>query len=143
MKRHFPLSFHLVLEWDLPPHSFLVEGKEHDVPCVFQIWVRKSTNRVIEERLNPKNFKFVSLDEELLEPPDVSFRRVGVYAGKIDTDYISKSIQSHYFIRFINNKTIDENLNLLSKVKFEHGNTVGPKSISKQEIIKKIDHLLD
>lgn len=73
IKRHFPLSFHLVLEWDLPPYSFLVEGKEHDVPCVFQIWVRKSTNRVIEGRSNPKNFKFVSLDEELLEPPDVSF----------------------------------------------------------------------
>jgi predicted RNA methylase len=45
LKRSFPLSFHLVFEIDLSDKSFLVDGIEHDVPCVFQIWMKK---RLIE-----------------------------------------------------------------------------------------------
>ena len=137
LKAHFPLSFHLIIETELPENSFLVEGKEHDVPCVFQIWQKKSEERIKKEKLKPVNFKFVNKSE----PHDISFRRVGVYAGKIDTETADKSIQSHYFIKFT--KKINKDLfNALINITFDTDNTVGPKSISKQELMEKFNPIL-
>ena len=45
LKKHFPLNFHLINEFDLPKKSFLIDNKEHDVPCVFQIWIKKDIYR--------------------------------------------------------------------------------------------------
>lgn len=137
LKAHFPLSFHLIIETELPENSFLVEGKEHDVPCVFQIWQKKSEERIKKAKLKPINFKFVNK----FEPHDISFRRVGVYAGKIDTETTDKSVQSHYFIKFTkkNNKEV---FNALVNIDFDTDNTVGPKSISKQELIEKYNPIL-
>ncbi len=132
LKTAFPPCFHLVFEIDLPENSFLVEGNQHNVDTIFQIWEKKDSNREIIKKIEPNGFIFVKKNEN----PDISFRRVGVYAGKIDKN-IEKSIQSHYFIKFINNKTIDENLKNLKHIQFNHNNTVGPKSISKQELIKE------
>lgn len=77
------------------------------------------------------------------ENPDISIRRVGVNAGIIDQNIDQKSIQSHYFIKFTNDKTIADNINKLSVISYEFNNTVGPKSISKQEIICKFNPLLN
>jgi predicted RNA methylase len=137
-KNKIPLNFHLQFETDLEDKSFEVNGIEYDVPCVFQIWTKKDEKRILEISEEPKNFKFVKKDEN----PDASFRRVGVYAGKIDKEISSKSEQSHYFIKFLNNKSVDDNIDILSNLKFEFNNTVGPKSISKGELIKKINHLI-
>lgn len=138
LKKTFPLNFHLVFEIDLPDNSFLVDDIEHDVPCIFQIWEKKTINRDVAEKLEPSNFMFVKKTEE----PDISFRRVGVYAGKIDKNIHEKSIQSHYFIKFTNGKSIDDNIKNLSTITYEFNNTVGPKSISKQEVIFKFNPLL-
>lgn len=137
LKAHFPLSFHLIIETELPENSFLVEGKEHDVPCVFQIWQKKSEERIKKAKLKPINFKFVNK----FEPHDISFRRVGVYAGKIDTETTDKSVQSHYFIKFTK-KINKEVFNALVNIDFDTDNTVGPKSISKQELIEKYNPIL-
>ena len=133
LKKRFPLNFHLVLELDLPEKSFLVDNNEYNVESIFQIWEKKIYNREIIEKIEPTNFIFV----QKFENPDISFRRVGVYAGKIDISILDKSEQSHYFIKFTNNNTIKENLYKLTNLKFENNNTVGPKSISKQELIKE------
>lgn len=138
LKKTFPLHFHLIFEIDLPYKSFLVDGIENDVPCIFQIWEQKIYNRNTIEKLEPLHFTFVDKTKN----PDISFRRVGVNAGIIDINIENKSIQSHYFIKFKNNKSIDENINQLSKIKYEFNNTVGPKSISKQELIEKFNPLL-
>lgn len=138
LKKTFPLNFHLIFETDLPESSFLVDGVEHDVPCIFQIWEKKRTNRTVNEKLEPLNFKFV----EKTENPDISYRRVGVNAGTIDIKIDEKSIQSHYFIKFTNGKSPTENIKKLSKITYEFNNTVGPKSISKQELIKEFNQVL-
>jgi predicted RNA methylase len=139
LKKSFPLNFHLIFEIDLPDKSFLVDGVEHNVETVFQIWEKKTTNRVLNEKLEPLNFMFV----EKTENPDISFRRVGVNAGTIDKNINEKSIQSHYFIKFTNEKTITDNINKLSTITYDFNNTVGPKSISKQELIFKFNPLLE
>ena len=140
MKKHFPLNFWLICEEDLPKNSFLVNGKKHDVPCVFQIWEKRNVKRKLPEKLLPKNFTFVKKDKV----HDISFRRVGVYAGKIDTHTEDKSSQSHYFIKF--NENVLVNKELLEKIKIikykSSDYTVGQKSISKQELIKEFNQIL-
>lgn len=138
LKKSFSLNFHLIKEVDLPDKSFLVEGTEYDVPCIFQIWEKKKSNRIIKEKLEPIDFKFVKKEEN----PDISFRRVGVNAGTIDDVINEKNINSHYFIKFTNGKSLDENIKRLSAIKYDFNNTVGPKSISKQELIVNFNKLL-
>ena len=138
LKKSFPLQFHLECEIDLPDKSFLVDGVEHDVPCIFQIWKKKTYNRELSKKVDPFHFIFV----EKTDNPDISFRRVGVNAGTIDTNINEKSSQSHYFIQFTNGKSIHDNVCKLSTISYEFNNTVGPKSISKQELIIKFNPLL-
>ena len=138
LTQKIPLNFHLILESDLPEKSFLVDGIEHDVPCVFQIWKKKTNNRVEPEKLESSNFIFV----KQIENPDISVRRVGVNAGYVDVNSVGKSIQSHYFIKFTTDKSLDENIHRLSSIKYNFNNTVGPRSISKQELIKEFIKVL-
>lgn len=141
LKKTFPLNFHLKYQWDLPKNSFLVDNIEHDVPCVFQIWTKEEFERKTKPSLKPINFKFVNKSEN----PEISFRRVGVNAGKISEEINNKSEQSHYFIKFTNknNKnTVKNNLEKLKKLNFNFDNTVGAKSISKQELIEQMNDLI-
>ena len=138
LKKHFPLNFHLIHEYDLPDNSFIVDKKEYDVPCVFQIWIKKDTQRKTPEKLIPNKYKFV----KKTETHDISFRRVGINAGDVDTETEKKSIQSHYFIKF---DTFNEELyETLKNINFDSisFNTVGPKSISKQELIKEFNKII-
>jgi hypothetical protein len=144
MQKHFPLNFHLVYQIDLNNNSFIINSQttkeeEKDVPCVFQIWEKRDYDRDSLIMSLPIKFSFVKINED----PDISFRRVGVNAGTIDTIKLDeKSIQSHYFIKF--NLDIDKTIaiNKIKDICFEHNNTVGPKSISKQEIIKAFNDIL-
>ena len=140
LQKSFPTNFHLKYQWDLPNNSFIVNNKEYDVPCVFQIWSKENYRRKINKSLEPINYKFVKKQDN----PDISFRRVGVNAGKISQEVSDKSEQSHYFIKFnnINEKPLKNYLEKLKKLKFNFNNTVGAKSISKQELIKQMNVLL-
>jgi predicted RNA methylase len=138
LKKTFPLNFHLIFEFDLPNKSFLVDDVEHTVPCIFQIWQKQTHNRTIIEKLEPLNYLFVKKTEN----PDISFIRVGGKAGTIDKNIENKGIQSHYFIKFTNNISVDETIQKLSTITYDINNTVGPKSISKQELIIKFNPLL-
>ena len=42
----------------------------------------------------------------------------------------------------MNNKQVDENMQILKDIKFNFNNTVGPKSISKQELIEELNKVL-
>jgi 4-hydroxy-3-methylbut-2-en-1-yl diphosphate synthase IspG/GcpE len=134
LKKSFSLFFHLIFEIDLPDKSFLVDKIEYNVPCIFQIWEKKDFNRIVNEKLEPLNFMFVKKTEN----PDISFQRIGVNAGTIDKNIDKKSIESHYFI-----KSITDNINKLSSINYDFNNTVGSKSISKQELIFKFNPLLN
>ena len=138
LKKTFPLNFHLLFEIDLPENSFLVNAKEHDVPCIFQIWIKKTYNREVSAKLEPHNFIFV----EKTTNPSISIRRVGVNAGTIDVNSANKSVQSHYFIRFTNTNSLEKNIDLLKSIVYDSNNTVGPKSIGKQELIKEFNKVL-
>ena len=139
MQKYFPLRFHLVYQCDLNDKSFIINDvEEKDVPCVFQIWEKRNFDRDQIIKQISTRFKFVKIDEL----PDISFRRVGVNAGKIDTNNLSeKSIQSHYFIKFDDDIDKQNIIDKISTIVYENNNTVGPKSISKQEIITEFNKL--
>lgn len=141
MMRHFPMIFHLVYQVDIADNSFLIDNVATNVPCVFQIWQKREENRdaVIKETVNPKIYQFVKRDEH----PDISFRRVGVNVGVIDDKNLNeKSTESHYFIKFGQHIDKIELINKIKQIKYETNNTVGPKSICKQEIIREINKLI-
>jgi hypothetical protein len=139
LRKVVPRQFHLILQEDLPTNSFIVNGVEYDVPCVFQIWLKMDTMRKTEPTLTPTHFQFVKKNDH----PDISVRRIGANAGDISDDTAEKSPQSHYFITFTNSGSLDENLQILSGVRYEFDNTVGPKSISKPELVEKFNGAYD
>jgi predicted RNA methylase len=138
LRKHFPLAFHLEYEYDIPDNSFLVDNATYNVPCVFQIWIKKDILRELPEKLVPTYYRFVEKENS----PDISARRVGVYAGQIDKQTEYKSSQSHYFIKF--DKCISETLmEKISTIEYPcKNNTVGPRSISKQELIREFNKIL-
>ena len=137
LKKHFPLNFHLICEYDLPKNSFIIDKNDYDVPCVFQIWIKKDIERTLPKKLITNKYNFVKKTDE----HDISFRRVGVNAGYISKETEDKSIQSHYFIKFDTELT-DVLFNKLKNSNYDcKNNTCGPKSISKQELIKEFNKL--
>ena len=138
LKKHFNLNFHLMYEYDLPENSFIVDKKNYDVPCVFQIWIKKKEKRIVDKKITPNKYTFVKKGEI----HDISFRRVGINAGVIDRKTETKSIQSHYFIKFDIELT-DDLFNKLKNINYESKDyTCGPKSISKQELIKEFNKVI-
>lgn len=128
MKKSFALNFHLKFEIDMPNNSFVIDKTSYDVPCVFQIWIRKNENRQVISKETSKYFIFCKKSDN----PDVAIRRVGINAGKVYKDDIqSKNINSHYFIKIIKNRNI-----ILNNKYNIFNNTVGPRSIGRQELIK-------
>ena len=140
MRNTFPIEFHLIAEIDLPEHSFVIDGQSHDVPCVFQIWEKRDgIPRHLLHTDDPQQFQFVKKNAELA--PDISLRRVGVNAGAVSTDIANKSEQSHYFIRFHDRDRthLDGIVQRISNIPFANNNTVGPRSISKPEVIREFN----
>lgn len=134
MRKHISPMFHLVAEIDLDPFSFLVQGKEHDVQCVFQVWEKRCKPRERPGVHVPLGFSFVKKQDQ----PHIAFRRVGVNAGCIFTENITdKNSQSHYFIKLDSPGYLEKLLVAVANITYPSAdNTVGPKSISKQEIIR-------
>jgi hypothetical protein len=137
----FQSLFHKVYEEDCPLNGFEVNHKEHKVPCVFQIWVKKTTPRETEQVMEPNGYIFTEKNKE----HDFSIRRVGGTAGKADKVTHDKSIQSHLFIKMdtqVQHITVDEVIEKVNEVKHEFNNTVGPRSISKTEFTIILNNII-
>lgn len=129
MYNAFDTHFHLVSTMELAKNSFRINDNKYDVPCVFQVWEKRDTQRETEDKVVPHGFMYV----KHTEPYDIALRRVGGLAGKCyrnnGTIY---SQQSHYFLRFDAgfNDSIYEKIN----GHIFPSNTVGPRSLSKSEV---------
>jgi hypothetical protein len=137
VKKIFPLNYSLLYQIDIKDDAFLLDGNNYSVPCVFQIWCKNTKLRKPVKILVSKNFVFCKKNDN----PTYSIRRIGWYAGKISRD-INKSENSHYFIKL--NKNINRKNfynSYVKKIFFLHNDTVGPRSISKNELIKKTNFI--
>jgi hypothetical protein len=127
MQKAFPLCFHLIDSIHLPKDAFIVNGAAYSVPCVFQVWIRKQTERQVDEAEHPAGFSFVKYSEKY----DLAFRRVGFYAGKCSLP-ANQSAQSHYFVKLEDVRHVSRIVAESQKPWFV-ANTAGPNSISKGE----------
>lgn len=136
MSNTFDSKFHLVHSNELEKYSFVLNEEKYDVPCVFQIWEKKETPRILEQNVEPVGFEYVK------EGWDLALRRVGGLAGRCyPNDGTKYSVQSHYFIKFPPGTNLDRIIQGVNSHKFP-SNTVGPRSLSKSEINVVLNHLL-
>lgn len=146
MYNAFHPCYHLVFSEELEKNAFIINGgAKYDVPCVFQIWEKKSTERPKDEKVAPIGFEYIAAAtaaaaaavSSTSSPTTFALRRVGGLAGKCYPDTATRSAQSHYFIRF-NESTVPAayHAGIIEKIN-KHtfpSNTVGPRSLSKSEV---------
>lgn len=66
MQRVFPKTWKLLAQIDLPNNSFLLEGDEYHVPCVFQVWSQigdTDLRECVKVKTTTDDFSFVSKDD--------------------------------------------------------------------------------
>jgi hypothetical protein len=139
----FESHFHCIHTSDVERNAFVLGGSggnaSYDVPCVFQIWQKRSVPRVVPEKITEKGFQYV----KGTDPHNIVIRRVGVYAGRCfdsegninnATEY---NKQTHYFIKldeqFVAVQHIKQIVDNINAHVFPT-NTTGPRSLSKTEI---------
>jgi hypothetical protein len=125
----FDKMFHNIFTRQLEEKSFILNGEEYDVPCVFQIWMKKDIPRETEKKVSPEGFKYVSKNEDY----NFAIRRVGVNAGRCSLPKEELNVQTHYFIKLINDMSLENIFSKMNNHEYKK-NTTGPKSISKQEV---------
>jgi len=136
LQKSIPLNFHLIKSYNLPDNTF-------DLPirCVFQIWKkRKHKREKIIKILPNKNYKFVLKNNK----PDIAIRRVGSKSGEIYNKNIeNRNSNTHYFIKLKKKIKIKINNLKLNNLKLnkEKNNKLGARSISKMDIIIKLNKL--
>ncbi len=142
MNRAFPLRFHCIHSEELAKGSFVVNDAVYDVPCVFQIWEKKSEDRAVATKVEEEGFAYVKHGQ----PFHIAFKRVGGLAGKCSlatSDVSDFNPQFHYFLR-LDEQYIPHRQTILEKVN-QHtfpSNTVGPRSLSKSEANEVLNEIL-
>jgi len=142
MFRSFPLNFHCIHSAELEKNSFEVNGESYDVPCVFQIWQKKDTDRTLTAKVAPEGFMYVKYGE----PFHIAFQRAGGNAGKCfpatsnSADY---NPQFHYYLK-LDGQYVPHIKNILLRVNAHTfpSNTVGPRSLSKSEANEVLNGIL-
>lgn len=122
------LNYKLTYSELVENNAFILEGKEYNVPCVFQIWEHSGTQR---NKVSCGNNCWFVLDKD---NPDFCVRRVGGNAGKV-LDGINHSKSSTYFIKGLTPNLKELIISLYPAIKEEASKTAGVRSISLEEII--------
>ena len=133
-----PEYYHLSKQIDLPLENALLDGEPQNVPVVFQIWERKWHLRPKPIYLPPVGFSYVKRDRA-----HFCIRRVGMRAGKASRE-LSPSATAHYYIRIdLDNVVwVDTIMQQINEVQWAHNNTVGQRSISKNELNKALGDII-
>ena len=129
-------NFHIIHEHDLPKNSFLLDGKEYDVPCCFQIW-KKAEHYRSQKVIENEFLEFVKKKDAT----DKTFcvRRAGGKAGQ-RLDGLDHKEVSTYFV----NESQPGVKAAIDKLDLSIvGCTAGVKSISKPELLAGIKDKLN
>ena len=140
MSNAFPLLFHCIHSEELEKNAFEVNGVEYDVPCVFQIWQKKSVKRVVTPAAKEDGFEYVKPGQ----PFHIAFKRVGGLAGKCSTDTTPEyNPQYHHFLK-LGDEYLPNIKNIVDSINAHTfpSNTVGPRSLSKSEINEVLNRIL-
>ena len=152
VQRHIHKNFWLTKDIDLFEDSaFIFEGKDYFAPCVFQVWERREEERDTKvEKVDPVGWEYAKhyykvVNEKkvyCVNPIDYNLvvRRVGGKAGTAYTEDIKeKSVEPNYFLSVPNPIELAEEIN---KHSFGIHDTVGPQSLTKNELTLFINNFL-
>jgi len=158
-QKSFLLNFHLIEEYEIEKNAFTIDKKVHHVPCVFQIWEKKDTNREIEEGQVEEGFKFIG--KPVLETLEVNGEKKNIFnenpdfgilragggkkCGRISLNYedgIKCYPEGWLFIKLNHGYDKDKFYNGYQKIDWIDDSNVGARSISKPIFIKGINELL-
>ena len=139
MSRAFPLNFHCIHSREIEKNAFEVNGAEYSVPCVFQIWEKRNTERIVADRIKENGFEYVKSDQ----PFHIAFRRVGGRAGHCSPFGAGYNTQTHYFLK-LNERSLPYLKKIMDTVNLHTfpSNTVGPRSLSKTEVNEVLNQVL-
>lgn len=139
MYNAFPRQFHRIFNKELPNNSFVINNEPYDVPCIFEIWEKKDILRELPIQEKPVGFTFMKKNQS----HHIGVRRVGVNAGRTNSNTTDLNPQTHYFIQLNNTnpEDIDMIIDKMNKIQFP-SNTTGPRSLSKPEIIKEMNQII-
>lgn len=124
--------FELVYEKDIPENSFIMNEKEKDVPCVFQIWKKSLQVRTLVIPSETQDFIFTKDKEQA----DFAIQRVGANAGTVKFNKEKLALTSHYLIKIMNEDKGKVH-SILNSIDWNNQkyNTAGNPSIGKEELI--------
>lgn len=139
MQNKLDLNFRLVEEYDIESNAFLLNGADYNVPCVFQIWDRTLNKRALIKLKTTTNLLDFTKDRDLA---DFRIQRVGGNAGKASFDKTA-ALASNYYIINKSPFTNEELAAIINSLTYPTINdTVGPKSLSKGELIDQLENKL-
>ena len=163
-QKTFPLNYHLIEEIELGKNAFIIDGKPHNVACIFQIWVKKDTERFVEPEESEEGFHFVKkpelknieMNDEghpiqkeniFTEEPDFGILRAGGgrTCGRISLDYKNGILcypEAWLFIKLDDKYDKDVFYSEYQKINWIDDSNVGARSIDKQTFIKGINSVL-
>lgn len=136
IQNRLSLNFSLKNELILDNCIFYLKNSEQiTVPCVFQVWEKTITPRE-KKKLKTTSDYFIFTTKE---NADFRVQRVGGNAGKASFD-LNRAASSNYFIKNNSNLSNKDFVNLINTLTFPSISfTVGPKSLSKGELIAIIE----
>lgn len=138
MNNAFAKNFHLIHCVELDKKSFILNETAYDVPCVFQIWQKQTRERSIETKIPPIGFEYV----KNTSTHELVIRRVGALAGKsYKNDGTKYNSQSHHFIKLTTPDICDTLIKKINQHTFP-SNTVGARSLSKNEINSVVNNII-
>lgn len=126
------LRYSCVYKEPVPKNSFILDDKEYDVPCIFQIWEKRQHKRtpvIVDET---KYFTLTTKQEATH-----AIRRVGGKSGCV-LEGLDHSESSTYFVKMEN--SVAESLKVLYPyIKEMASRTAGVRSIT----LKELTYILD
>lgn len=139
----------------MAPHSFLFQGADYDVPCVWQVWVKNTAAALFTEQLPVNEHALRPITKPVTSVDDFSFvtresgdfhaviQRVGQRCGQIFLDvgrFLAKDRSTEagnfYYIRVADVSRKDEILNRLVALDLEHDETKYDTASSHHSISK-------
>lgn len=134
-----PKYFYCLAEKILDENSFLFNGQDYSLPCVFQIWERcEKERKLLRIKKSTKYFSFVDKNEA-----DFRIQRVGGNAGHAYLD-LNAAASSNYFLKNSSNFSNDEIVDIINNLEYNEINwTCGPKSLSKDDLIRSFEKQME
>lgn len=133
----FPHDWCLAEQWDLPHNSFLLEGEEYHVPCVFQVWMKNSDINLRESvKVKATTARFTFTNKDL-----ASHFVFGAAPQKIIEKSLVKPSNRGYYLSIEDESVLEDFAKVDWKSYANSSVSGGVAWYSKQEIINNFEEL--